>query len=86
MTDKDKQWLNTTEAAQYLTEHHGLPTAPSTLTRKRTDGRGPLYSRHGRKPIYSKDDLDGYVTALPRFSVTVDEFEHRQARQREPVT
>ncbi|MBT8169660.1 hypothetical protein [Falsiruegeria litorea] len=74
----ETRWLNTQEAADYLTARHSLPTAASTLTRKRTEGDGPLYSRHGRKPIYATSDLDAYVAALPRFGVTVDEELHRQ--------
>lgn len=80
--DETTNWLTTSEAAKYLTEHHGLPTAASTLTRKRTEGDGPLYSRHGRTPIYAKADLDIYVATLPRFGVTVDELTHRDQKSK----
>lgn len=81
MTDTAKEvWHDTESASAYLTKQRGLETAASTLTRKRTEGDGPDYARHGRKPIYAETDLDAYADNLPRFSATVDETLRRQAR------
>ena len=61
------------EAAKYLTEELGLPTANSYLQKLATVGGGPVYQRFGKYAVYTKDDLDAYAAAkltAPRSSTS----------------
>lgn len=53
----EKIICNNSEAADYL----GL--SPRTLEKWRTQGRGPRYSRPGRRVVYRVADLDAYLEA-----------------------
>ncbi len=61
------------EAAQYLTECRGLPTAKGTLQKWATTGGGPVYRRFGKRAVYLQEDLDAWAEAklsAPRHSTT----------------
>ena len=44
----ENKFLTRAEAAQYLTEQRGLPTAKTTLQKWVTTGGGPVYRRFGK--------------------------------------
>jgi hypothetical protein len=54
--------LRRKEAARYLSEMYGVPTAPQTLAKLATIGGGPLYRKFGRFPLYHSDDLDKWIS------------------------
>jgi hypothetical protein len=54
------------EAARYIREAYGIPCAPTTLAKYACIGGGPVFSKAGKFPIYSRDDLDAW--ARSRFS------------------
>lgn len=58
---RNPRLLRRKQAARYLTETHGVPTAPQTLAKLATVGGGPLYRKFGRFPLYDVNDLDNWV-------------------------
>jgi hypothetical protein len=49
------------EAAEYLTQVHGLPTTEKTLRNQRSQGRGPKCEYYGTLPLYRRTVLDHYA-------------------------
>jgi hypothetical protein len=75
-------------ASEYLHEIHGLDRAPSTLAKLAVIGGGPIFRRVGRVPLYSSDDLDGWVASklsAPMRS-TSDKPDNGAERERRSVT
>jgi hypothetical protein len=57
------RYLQRKEAAKYLTEELGLPTANSYLQKLATVGGGPEYQRFGKYAVYTQDALDTYAAS-----------------------
>ena len=57
------RYLRRKQAAEYLTDDWGIPTAASTLAKKAVVGGGPCFHSAGRIPLYSLDELDRYAKA-----------------------
>lgn len=57
--------ISTKQAARYLTEIKGIPTASSTLEVFRCQGRGPKFKRVGSRIFYTTEWLDEYATGVP---------------------
>lgn len=55
------RFLTRAEAAQYLTEQRGLPTAKTTLQKWVTTGCGPVHRRFGKYAVYAVPDLDAWA-------------------------
>lgn len=69
----ENRFLSRAEAAQYLTEKRGLPTAKTTLQKLVTTGGGPVYRRFGKYAVYAVPDLDAWADSkltAPRASST----------------
>ena len=60
---RTRRLLRRKAASQYLHETHGLERAPSTLAKLAVIGGGPIFRRINRVPLYSTDDLDGWVAS-----------------------
>ena len=60
MNDSAPRYMDTRQAAAYV----GM--SPSTLNRMRVNGEGPPYGKLGRRVIYDRLDLDGWVTERKR--------------------
>jgi hypothetical protein len=56
--------LRRLEASKYLREAHGVVRAPATLAKLAVSGDGPTFRRDGKVPLYSTDDLDGWVASI----------------------
>jgi hypothetical protein len=56
--------LRRTEAADYLSKFHGIPTSPKTLAKRAVIGGGPLFRKAGRFPLYEQADLDAYAAEI----------------------
>jgi hypothetical protein len=52
------------EASQYLTEHHGIRRAPSTLAKLACIGGGPEFQSVNRVPYYTPKALDEWAACL----------------------
>lgn len=63
-------------ASEYLSERHGIATAPATLAKLAVTGGGPEYELWGRIPYYPTDKLDQWVHArlLARRSTSDSSF------------
>ena len=57
------KFLRRRQAARYLSDDWGLPTAASTLAKKAVVGGGPAFHSAGRIPLYDRDELDRYAKA-----------------------
>jgi hypothetical protein len=57
------RYLRRRQAARYLNDDWGLPTAASTLAKKAVVGGGPAFHSAGRIPLYDRDELDRYAKA-----------------------
>jgi hypothetical protein len=57
------RYLRRKQAAQYLNDDWGIPTAASTLAKRAVVGGGPSFHSAGRIPLYSLDELDRYARA-----------------------
>jgi hypothetical protein len=57
------KYLRRRQAARYLNDDWGLPTAASTLAKKAVVGGGPVFHSAGRIPLYDRDELDRYAKA-----------------------
>lgn len=55
--------FETKAAAAYISEQTGLPFSPGTLRNMRSRGRGPDCRWFGRRPYYTRDDLDRFIEA-----------------------
>ena len=53
-------YLSTSEAAQALTDL-GIPTAKTTLQKKRCIGGGPIFQKFGNRVFYTDENLLLYV-------------------------
>jgi hypothetical protein len=65
-------FLDRREAADYLTAR-GLRISKNTLQKFVTTGGGPAYRRFGLRAVYTKADLDLWVSeklTAPRFSTS----------------
>jgi len=51
------------EAADYLTDERGLPTAKTTLQKLASIGGGPRYRLFGNRSVYLQADLDEWAEA-----------------------
>ena len=58
----DETFFNRTQAAQYVAGRWGVPLSRATLAKWAVTGGGPPFRKVGRCPIYSKADLDVWVT------------------------
>lgn len=58
----DKPYLTRAEAAEYITQM-GAQTSKNTLQKFATVGGGPVYRRFGNKAIYTRADLDEWISA-----------------------
>lgn len=65
-----KDNLSTDEVAQYL----GL--SASYLNKLRSIGGGPRYAKVGRRVIYSRNDLDAWLTSCGRQSTSDNRRSH----------
>ncbi len=54
--------LNTREAAAYLN------LSPGTLEVWRSQGRGPMYAKLGRRVVYDRVDLEAFVASRKTFT------------------
>lgn len=57
-----QRYLRRAEAAQHLREQ-GLPCSEKTLAKYAVIGGGPIYSKFGRYPVYTAEDLDAWARA-----------------------
>jgi hypothetical protein len=57
------RYLRRRQAARYLNDDWGLPTAASTLAKLAVVGGGPAFHSAGRIPLYERDELDRYAKA-----------------------
>jgi hypothetical protein len=57
------KYLRRKQAARYLNDDWGVPTAASTLAKKAVIGGGPAFHSAGRIPLYSVEELDRYAKA-----------------------
>lgn len=57
--------VNTLQAATYLTNILGIPTAKSSLEVYRSQGRGPKYKRVGTRIYYEFEWLDEWARGIP---------------------
>ena len=57
------RYLRRRQAARYLNDDWGLPTAASTLAKKAVVGGGPAFHSAGRIPLYDRGELDRYAKA-----------------------
>jgi hypothetical protein len=57
-----QRYLRRAEAAQHLPQQ-GLPCSEKTLAKYAVIGGGPIYSKFGRYPVYTTDDLDAWAQA-----------------------
>jgi hypothetical protein len=48
-------------AARFCTEELGCPVTKATLAKLAVIGGGPLFSKFGRKPLYTEGDLRDWV-------------------------
>jgi transposase-like protein len=73
-----------TEPLETLAAARRLGVSPHTLFKWRMQGRGPVFSRRGRKIVYSVADLEAYERATrqvdARQDVTVGEFAAARVR------
>jgi hypothetical protein len=53
-------YLETDEAAKHCQEK-GLQIADKTLAKKRVTGGGPPFRKWGRKPVYTRPELDVWI-------------------------
>jgi hypothetical protein len=81
-------WLDTTLSARYLSEVHGLETAPQTLAHHRSKGRGIKWKYRGQKPLTTRVELDRYANedALQDESPLTRRAREREARRSAPET
>jgi hypothetical protein len=57
-----QRYLRRAEAARHLHER-GLPCSEKTLAKYAVIGGGPIYSKFGRYPVYTAEDLDAWAQA-----------------------
>lgn len=55
-----QRYLRRAEAARYVREQ-GLPCSEKTLAKYAVIGGGPIYSKFGRYPVYTAEDLDAWA-------------------------
>lgn len=72
--------ITTKDAARYLSEFHGIPTAPSSLEVYRCSGRGPKYKKIGSRVFYALPWLDDYAAGIE-----VKIFDPSMSRNRMPA-
>jgi hypothetical protein len=53
--------LRRAEAAEHIRGKWGYPCSPRTLAKYAVIGGGPPFRKAGRFPLYTPDDLDGWV-------------------------
>jgi len=63
MSDNPQRLLRRSEAARRVREKHNIPCEPSSLRTLAHSGKGPLFIRVGRFPLYDPDDVDAWVLA-----------------------
>lgn len=56
--------ITTTEAAAYLSEVHGIRTAPKSLEVYRCRGKSPKYKKIGSRVFYTLSWLDDYAKGV----------------------
>jgi hypothetical protein len=63
MVESPPMRLDTTEAARYLRDTHGIPVTEKTLRNRRAAGkrRGPACRYFGVKPLYDVAELDRWA-------------------------
>ncbi|MCG8071587.1 MAG: helix-turn-helix domain-containing protein [Candidatus Thiodiazotropha taylori] len=57
----NKPYLTRNKAAEYL-NNQGIPYSPKTLQKLASLGGGPRYVLFGNKALYTKEDLDVWIT------------------------
>ena len=64
--------LRRDEAARYIRDTYNLPSQPSSLRTMACTGTGPAFRRGGRYPLYSRADLDSWISAktIPKVKST----------------
>ncbi len=69
-----EMFFGSKQAAEYLTQH-GVQRTVSTLETLRVRGGGPCFHKVKRQVVYSKTDLDSYITSLmsPPMTSTSDQ-------------
>ena len=55
------EFLTRDKAAQYITEHFGLPCAKKTLEKWAVTGGGPKFVRCGARVLYSPRDIEVWI-------------------------
>lgn len=61
---KNPEAIPTEQAAAYLTEVSGVPTAASSLEVYRCKSRGPKYKKIGSRVYYTQKWLDDYAAGV----------------------
>jgi hypothetical protein len=56
-------YLRREAAAKYIEGKWGVPCSSKTLAKYAVIGGGPIYSKFGRYPVYTADDLDAWAQA-----------------------
>jgi hypothetical protein len=69
---KTDRLLRRSEVAHYLLENWGLSYTTNTLAKLSTLGRGPVFRRANRNPLYAPKDLDIWASSIlgPRMKST----------------
>jgi hypothetical protein len=68
------RYLRRRDAAEYVRNEWGLPCSEKWLAKLAVTGGGPVYSKAGRFPIYTIEDLDSWAQSrigAPRRSTSV---------------
>ncbi len=55
------EFLKITPAAAYVRDTWGMPCSPRWLAKLAVVGGGPIYSKAGRTPLYTTNDLDEWA-------------------------
>jgi hypothetical protein len=56
-------YLRREAAAKYIEGKWGVPCSPKTLAKYAVQGGGPIFSKFGRYPLYTAENLDAWARA-----------------------
>jgi hypothetical protein len=74
------EWLNRTEASDYLKNRFGIRLKPCALARHAVNGTGPVFFKDGRRVVYAIADLNAWaLVRMRRCTSTRDAREVRAA-------
>jgi hypothetical protein len=63
VTGQGRRFLRRADAAAYVTDRYGFPCSRQWLAKLAVIGRGPVFRKAGRYPIYQPADLDRWAQA-----------------------